>query len=226
MLELLYFLKIMLRRWWLIAIPTGIAAIFALPQLMGSSGISLSYTAAFRYTAMQSMSAIERPAGDYQDIWLSSELAINAFTDWVQGSRFREDVAERAQSLGASVDPGLIGVAADNQRSLGQVFLSYPDGDALALIQQAAIDVLQTRSHEYYAQLGGEPAAVVILDQSPVTAAPPALTDRFAPLLRIGLGVLAGIGLAALAHYLDPILRRREDIEALGLPLIASIPRR
>jgi len=43
--------------------------------------------------------------------------------------------------------------------------------------------------------------------------------------LRLGLGLLAGIGLAFLAEYLDPTLRQREQVEALGLPIIASIPR-
>jgi capsular polysaccharide biosynthesis protein len=84
---------------------------------------------------------------------------------------------------------------------------------------------MQTRSSEYFAQLGGEPANVTILDRSPVVPAPPPLTDRFAPFLRVGLGLLAGVGLAFLAHYLDPVVRRREEIETLGLPIIAAIPR-
>lgn len=225
-MELIHFARIILRWWWLIAIPTAIAAVFALPALLGGQATSGGFNASFRYTAMQSMDAIERTQGDYQDIWLSSELAINAFTDWVQGNRFKADVVALAEAQGVTINPDLFAIGADNQRSLGQVFMSYPQAAELAILQQAAIEVLQTRPQEYYAQLGGEPAAVSILDQSPVAAAPPALTDRFAPFLRIGLGLLAGIGLAVLAHYLDPFIRRRDDVEAIGLRVIASIPRR
>lgn len=225
-MELIHFARIILRWWWLIAIPTAIAAVFALPALMGGPATSGGFTASFRYTAMQSMDAIERTEGDYQDIWLSSELAINAFTDWVQGNRYKADIIALAEAQGVTINPDVLGIGADNQRSLGQVFMSYPEAAELTILQQAAIEVLQTRPQDYYAQLGGEPAAVSILDQSPVAAAPPALTDRFAPFLRIGLGLLAGIGLAVLAHYLDPFIRRRDDVEAIGLRVIASIPRR
>jgi len=34
-----------------------------------------------------------------------------------------------------------------------------------------------------------------------------------------------GIGLALLAHYLDPFVRDRRDLDQLGLPVIAEIPR-
>jgi capsular polysaccharide biosynthesis protein len=51
------------------------------------------------------------------------------------------------------------------------------------------------------------------------------LTNRFAPLIRVGLGLLAGLGLAFLAHYLDPTLRRRDEVETLGLSVLASLPR-
>jgi hypothetical protein len=58
-----------------------------------------------------------------------------------------------------------------------------------------------------------------------IVPAPPPLTNRFAPLIRIALGLIIGLGLAFLAHYLDPSLRVREDLEALGLPVIGVLPR-
>ena len=73
--------------------------------------------------------------------------------------------------------------------------------------------------------MGSQPAAVTILGEPVVVSAPPPLTDRFGPVIRVGLGLLAGIGLAFLAHYLDPAVRRREDVEALGVPVIGTLPR-
>jgi capsular polysaccharide biosynthesis protein len=44
--------------------------------------------------------------------------------------------------------------------------------------------------------------------------------------LRLLLAVGVGAGLAFLAHYLDPTVRERPDVEAAGVPVLASIPKR
>lgn len=221
-MELLSVLRILLRRWWLVLIPVAVTASLAVPALLRPGTASGGYTAGLQYTAFQSISAILRTDGDYQDLWLSSELTINAFTDWVQSGSFKQEIAAQ---LDANFNPAALGISADNARSLGTITFSYPEQGTLDAAVRAAIVVLQTRTQDYYAQLGGVPAEVTILDQSPATFAAPPLTDRFGPFLRIGLGLLAGIGLALLAHYLDPVVHRREEIETLGLPVIAAIPK-
>jgi succinoglycan biosynthesis transport protein ExoP len=45
------------------------------------------------------------------------------------------------------------------------------------------------------------------------------------PLIKIMLGLAAGIGLAILTEYLDTTVHARDDVEALGLPVLAVIPR-
>jgi hypothetical protein len=225
-MELLLVLRVLRRWWWLALIPVVITGALALPALLNRApAASGGFTTTFRYSAAQQLEAIPNRDGDYQDVWLASELTVNALTDWVRTSSFAASVADTAAGRGAEIDPALLGVAADNERSVGQLFLSYPDAAALETIAAAAIEVLQTRNSEVFPQLGGEPAAVTILDTPQVAPAPPSLANRFEPLIRVALGALAGVALAFLAHYLDPILRRREDVEALGLPIIASIPK-
>jgi capsular polysaccharide biosynthesis protein len=221
-LELLSVFRILLRRWWLVLIPVLITAAFALPDLLNRRALSGGYAETLEYTAFQSMDAIPRADGDYQDIWLSSELTVNAFTDWVRSSSFKQEIAAL---VGSSADVAALAISPDNERSLGRMTFTHPDAAQLETIVTAAVDVLQTRSQVYFAQLGGQPAQVTILSQSGVAAAPPPLTDRYGPFLRIGLGLLAGLGLALLAHYLDPVLRQRDEIEALGLPVIAIVPK-
>lgn len=222
-MELRSILNIFLSRWWLVLIPTVIAAIFAAPDFLNRTAVSGGYAAQISYTAFQDMDAIPREAGDYQDLWLSSELLINAFTDWVRSTSFKAEISALASD---TVDVNALSIQADNERSVGQVFLSYPDATALNTAVEAAINALETTSSDYFPQLGGVPASVRVLNFSEPAASAPSLPNRFAPFLKIGLGFLAGLGLATLAYYLDPFVRRRSEVEQLGLPVLATLSKR
>lgn len=219
-MELLLVWRILRRWWWLVLIPLAITIVLAIPSLRSAPSGGFSTT--ISYSALQDLNAMPRPEGDYQDIWLSSELTVNAFTEWVMGSRFRAEIT----ALVPDANVAVLGIRGDNERSVGRIDLNYPDAAGLQAISDAVITVLSTRNQEYFAQLGGHPAIVTVLNTTPISAAPPALPDRFGVLIRVGLGLVAGVGLAFLAHYLDPFLRRREDVEALGIPVVGAIPRK
>ncbi len=226
-MELASVLRILLRYWWLVLIPVLITGALALPALLNrDAAVSGGFTTMMRYSAAQELDAIPNRDGDFQDVWLASELTVNALTDWIRSGSFARAVAEEAAERGVTLDPAALRIAADNQRSVGQIFLSWHDAPQLAVIAESSVEVLRTRNAAAFPQLGGEPAQVTLLDDPVVVPAPPPLTDRFAPLIRVGLGLIAGIALALLAHYLDPMVRRREDVESVGLPIIGSIPRR
>lgn len=225
-MELLIVLGILRRYWWLVLIPVVITAALAVPAVLRPPPTAGGFSTRITYSAAQELDAIPNRDGDFQDVWLASELTVNALTDWVASGSFKRLVAEEAAQQNVTIDPAALAISADNERSVGQVFVGWHNADELRVIAEAAIRVLQTRNQEAFPQLGGEPAQVTILEAPQVSAAPPPLTDRFAPLIRVALGLLAGIGLAFLAYYLDPTLRQRDDVESLGLPVLASIPRR
>ncbi|HEX2908379.1 MAG TPA: hypothetical protein VHO69_16015 [Phototrophicaceae bacterium] len=225
-MELMLVLRVLLRRWWLVLIPAAIAAAVTIPDFLSDQPAAAGgYTVTFRYSAAQVLEAIPNRDGDYQDVWLASELTVNALTDWVRTSTFVNEIVSLTAEHGVEINPAALGVAADNKRSVGLLTLSYPDAAGLEAVAQAAADVLRTRAQDYFPQLGQQSAQVTILDVPQVTSAPPPITNRLAPFIRIGVGLVAGIMLAFLAEYLDPNLRRREQVEAVGLPVIASIPR-
>ncbi|MEQ8673077.1 MAG: hypothetical protein RLP44_16855 [Aggregatilineales bacterium] len=224
-MELLQILRILLRRWWIVILPVIVAAIIVVPDFLRDAPSAGGFNTTIRYTAAQVLEAIPERDGDFQDVWLASELAVNAFTDWVRTGSFKDDVAEVAAQNGVEVNSAALGLAADNARSIGQVFLSYPVENDLAVVVNSAIEVLQTRNQDYFPQLGGVSATVVVLDAPVITAAPPPLTDRFGAIIRLGVALFAGVGLAFLVEYLDPTLRTKDDLEALGIPVITSIPR-
>jgi capsular polysaccharide biosynthesis protein len=225
MMELTRVLRAYLRWWWLILIPAGLVSLVAVPDLLQNEQAGAGgYQASFRYTAAQRASNIPEREGDYQDVWLASEFVVNAFTDWVSSSSFRAEIADRLPERVATA-PGSLTIAADNNRSIGVVYLSHPDADSLGQIAQAALDVLQTENAVYFPHLGDEPAEVNILDAPQVVPAPPPLTNRFAPILQMGVALLFGVGLATLAIYLDPTLRYPDELEQDGLQVMAVVPR-
>jgi capsular polysaccharide biosynthesis protein len=225
-MELMLLWRMLLRRWWIILLPVAVAAVIVVPGLLDDQPAAGGFSTQFSYTAAQVLEAIPNRDGDFQDVWLASELTVNAFTDWVRSDTFRDEIVAVTAADGLEIDPTVIGIAADNDRSTGQIFLSGPDAGQLELIAAAAIEVLQTRSAQVFPQLGDQPAQVTLLDRPQIAPAPPPLPNRFAPFIRLGLALAAGLGLALLVEYLDPTLRRREDVTALGVPVIGAIPRR
>lgn len=226
-MELMLVVRVLLRRWWIVLIPAAIAAAVVIPDFLQNRGAaSGGYSVTVRYSAAQVLEAIPGRDGDFQDVWLASELAVNAMTDWIRTSSFIEEIQNETSSQNMDINPAALGVAADNKRSVGQITLSYPDETQLQAIITAALDVLKTRAQNYFPQLGGQPAQVTILDVPQIVAAPPPIVNRFAPFIRLGIGLLFGIGLAFLAEYLDPFVRRREQVEALGLSVVGTLPKR
>lgn len=218
-MELLAILRVLRRRWWLVLLPVVIAGIIAGRSLLNARGGSGGFSTSFRYTAMQVMNLPQRD-GDYQDVWLASEFVVNAFTEWVRSSTFKAEL----QTLLPEVDLGPLIVGADKVRSIGRIDLSYPDEAALQQISDATVTVIETRSEAYFPQLGEESAQFALLDTPVVSAAPPALPNRFGPFLQIGVAIIGGLALAFLVEYLDLRIRSRAELESQGWTVLGRIP--
>jgi len=215
--------RFILRRWWLILLPVLLAAVIAIPEFIRASRAGQSgFNARISYSAAQTFNLPER-SGDYTDVWLASEHTVDALTDWVRSSSFRAEI--QSQLAGSNAELGSLQIAADNVRNVGAIYFSHRDGEALREIVDAALLVLTSRSQVYFPQLGGDSAQVTILDQAPITAAPTPLTNRFAPLIRLGIAFLIGLALALFAEYADQTIYHQDDLRRLGIPLLSSVPR-
>ncbi|MEL7234955.1 MAG: hypothetical protein AAGK74_10685, partial [Chloroflexota bacterium] len=160
-----------------------------------------------------------------QHLSLTSEQTVRALTEWILTTSFKREVSIRASEQGVEFAPEALPTAADHVRSVGQMFISWPDADELEIIAQAALDVLREDSQTYFPQFGDEPAQVTVLDDIRITPAPPPIVDRFEAVVRVGLGMLVGLALAVLAEWFDPTLRTRDEIEQTGIVVLASVPR-
>ncbi len=222
-MELLLVLRVLLRRWVLVVVPVAVAAAFVAFQLLTpDDAAGAGYTTMVHYTAAQVLEAIPERDGDYQDVWLASELTVNAFTDWIRSSSFPSEVAAVLRETGLDIDPAALAFAADNERSTGRIYINWHDAGELEAITEAALRVMQTRSDDYFPQLGDTPARVTLLDQPRISAAAQPLTNRLTQVLPLAVALLAGIALAFIVEYLDPMLRRHDQLE---LPLLGVIPR-
>lgn len=217
------------RRWWLIALPTLGALALALYGLQGGAA-SGGFTTSMRFTAATPPEDVD--GSGYEDSeyypWLTSEYVVNALTDWVRTGSFANEVSEALAAQDVDVAPGAIqsAIAADNERSVLVMSLSWPDAEQLEMISLAARVVLQMRSPAYFPQFGTDGVTVIALDEPVVSPVPPSLSARLDPLIRVALGLVAGIGLAFLVEYLDPTVRQRREVEALGVPVLAEVPRK
>ncbi len=225
-MELKQLWAIVRRRWWLVLLPALVALILALPSLPSVISPPTAYTTVIQFTASQVPGS-----GSFEEqsyiTWLGSEYAVNNLATWMRSESFAREVATQLQSQGKTIDATAIqnAIGSDSARSIMRLYLTWPDPEETRQIAQAAVDVLRTRSQDYFPQLTAARAVIIPLDAITVTPQPTPLTTRLAPLFRVLIGLVAGLALAFLAEYLDPTLHQRREIEALGLPVIAEIPR-
>ncbi|MCU0463856.1 MAG: hypothetical protein MUF38_04735 [Anaerolineae bacterium] len=223
-MELTAFFQTLLRRWYCVVLPVVVAGALLAPQLLARPGSDGRYSATIGYTAAQVLEAIPDRDGDYQDVWLASELTINAFTDWVRGSRFQEMVRQRLAAYEIEIAPGSFSVSAENDKSAGRITLSGDDEAQLTLIVAVAVEVLQSASSEVFPQLGGAAAQVELLDTPQVAPVPAPITNRLLPVIQIALAGVLGVALALFVDWADPYLRRRAQLEAAGIEVLSAVP--
>lgn len=225
-MELQWFIRALLRHWYLVLAPIVIVGGYVAYDILTTTQVAPGgFTTVVRFSIAPSTEALPDRDGDFQDVWLSSELAVLNVNEWIRSTSFKREVAERAAQQGVLFEPEALPTAADEVRSVGQLFLSWGDADELAIIAEAALDSIREESHLYFGQFGDEPAQVTVLDDIRVVPQPAPILDLFEPLVRVGLAVIVGIGFAALAEYFDPTLRTKSDIERFGIEVLVSIPR-
>lgn len=158
--------------------------------------------------------------------WLGSEYIVNGLTDWIRGGKFAEAVSDYLAGKGLDVPPGAIqgGLAADNARSMLTISLTGSDPQLVEQMMDGVIAVMTEQNATALPQLGGEQAILTQLDEPVVNPISAGLRSQLDLPLRIVLALIAGVGLALLANYLDPTFRDREELESLGLPVIGVIP--
>jgi hypothetical protein len=224
-MELRQLWTILRRRWALALIP---AVVVLLAGLATWRPAPPAYNAGVRFIVGQPPGAAAADADEQRYYnWLTSEYIVNGLTDWVRGGKFAEAVSARLATEGINIPPGVIqgGLAVDNARSM--LTISMTGGETIAVHQalDGVIAVLTEDNAAALPQLGGETAVLTQLDEPVVNQISGGIRSQIDLPLRVALALAAGLGLALLAHYLDPTIRGREEVARAGLPIIGEIPR-
>ncbi len=223
-MEVRQLVKVLLRRWWLVALPILVVAVYL--------GATASPPATTYQTVMRFAAGTE-PAGlsiDYDRYypWLTSEYIANALADLAVTQAFAQAVTGRLSEQNLDVDAGMLqaGLASDNAQSIFVIYLYWPDAAQSVTIAEAISAELTENGAAYFPQLGGLDLPARRLDAPrPAPMAPSLRARLLGPGIKLALAVAAGLGLALLNYYLDPFIREQEDLKALDIPIAGAIPR-
>jgi capsular polysaccharide biosynthesis protein len=225
-MELREYWKVLKRRWLLLVIPAAVVLGVGLATYRPAAP---GYNVGVRFIVSQAPSTAAFESDEERLAnWHASEYIAHGLNDWVRGGQFAGRVSARLAAQGVAAPAGAIqgSINADNTRSQLVLYMNHADPALLEAMMQAAVAVLVEENALGLPQLGGEPAVVNPLDQPLVHANPSGLRSRLDLPLRIVLALAAGIGLALLVEYLDPTVRDRAEVKALGLAVMGEIPRK
>jgi capsular polysaccharide biosynthesis protein len=225
-MEIRQVVRVLLRRWWLIAIPAIV---------LGAAGVATytapppAYAATMRFAVGYTPDPSSQSLYDrFYPAWLASEYIAGGLSDWAKTGDFAAAVSQDLAAHGVEAPAAAVAgsIVSDHQRSIVVLYFNGGDAALLASIAEATVRVLQTRNATVFPQNGPYGAAVTPLDNPSVGATPPSLRARLELPVRLGLALTAGVVLALIAHYLDPMIRERRDVEILGLSIIGEIPKK
>ena len=225
-MELKLILKILFRRWWLVLIPPIIIAAYSIATYK-SPAPTYATTLRFSvgYTPQTNTSSLY---DQFYPAWLTSEYIAGGLGDWAKTGNFAQHVSDIASTTGTAITPeeaaGSI-AASDHQRSIVILYFSSGDQNRLTAIADAAIKTMQKFNGIIFPQNGPSGATVTPLDTVSIAPAPPSLRSRLDIPIRIALGLVFGMVLAFIAHYLDPRIRDRSEVEAMGYTIVGEIPK-
>lgn len=222
-MELRVYWQVFLRRWWIVASLTALVAVISFAASPLAQG---SYLAPFRVL----VTLPAQPPGafytyDRYYTFLSTEYLTDDVIEVVRSQAFHEAVrAELGPNGGASFS---IASQSRTERAARviSVTVSSNDLEQVLLAAEAAARVLKSKITEFLPTLATPGVSITVIDP-PVAQAPSAGGRNYLNVaLRAALGLIAGLGLIFLLHYLDTTLYNAEEAGAsLGLEVLSAVP--
>jgi capsular polysaccharide biosynthesis protein len=221
-MELVRYWNVVRRRWWLVA---GLLAIVGLVSLATHDWVpEPSYSCTFRFNV--GLAPVPPDDAEYKydplEVWTASEYLMDDLASAVRGRAYAEQVAARMGTAGVSL-AGRFGAATEHR--VLTVSVGGKDAALLADIANAAVALLQEDAAQFVGAVGNSRPVLRLIDPPAIVPMAPSLRQQLDLPIRLGLAVVTGVAGAFLLDYLDMSIRGREEVEALGIQVLAQIPR-
>jgi capsular polysaccharide biosynthesis protein len=221
-MELIRYWHIVRKRWWLIVALVAIVGVASLLTYEWST--PPRFTASLRFNV--GIEPVPPVGADYVynplDTWRSAEYLMDDLASAVRGAEYARRVAARLEGEEVNL-AGAFGAATEFR--VLTVSVLWGDADQLARIVNAAAEVLAQEGGELVGPLGDAGPVLRLIDPPAVRPVGPSLAEKLELPIRLGLAVLAGVAGAFLLDYLDVSVRSGDELEEMGIAVLARIPR-
>lgn len=224
-MELKLYWRVFKRRWWL-------------PVLMVVAVLGLSlarprpprgYVASMRFLVGVRPEPVTQGAYGYDRYytWLTSEYLIDDFSQVVSGSEFAKRVSARLQDKGITIPAGAIQGSTQTGKLHRLITITVYWGNEAELkdIADAVATTVREDSADFFPQAFGYGTEAILVDGPHVGPVLPGLREKLDVPVRVVLALLLGVGVILLWHYVDDTLYEPDDVRAMGLGIVAEIPR-
>jgi len=218
-MELREYGRIIGRRWPAIVVLVGLVLILSLLFHRAPATI---YRASMRFSVgIEGTEPVAAVNGEGRsDAWLASEYLADDLCEVVKGGDFARRISEQ---VGFTLPAGAI--FASREHRIMSVSIEWPDQVQVQAVAEAVGAAVQDAGQEYFPQLEGAQAKALLIDGPGIAAVGLSLRQKLDLPLRLLIALVAGVGLAFLWDYLDTSVRDRAEVEALGVSVLAEIPR-
>ena len=227
-MELRRYAAILRRAWWIVL---GVPLLVLLASLPGFGPDPERYRVVTKFAVTQgdpTTSDTLMPAFNTYHSWQSSQYIIDDLPPIINSRAFAELVAAQTPPDQSALDPATVQAAltVEREHRIMSLIVDAPAAEQAQQIAQTSLDVLQAQGLALWNRSSPGGLSIRVL-QTPTQVEAlrrwPQPVTRLA--LRFMLGLVAGIGLAFLRHYLDRTVREGADLEQLQLPILARIPK-
>jgi len=228
-MELKQYVYIVWKRAW---IPAVLVVIVAVVSLLTATTPAPSYSTTMRFTVGVRPEEVDGVYNyDSYYAWLASEYLVDDMTGLVSSQAFADDVNRHLREIGSPVQipPHSIGgvTIGGKQHRILSLTVTWPNPAELADIAQAIVATMEQDSTHYMAQLGTPGALIHVIDApSPPTPNALPLTQQLGLPIRILLALGVGLALTFLLDYLDDSARGKAELEAMGIAVLAEVPKK
>ncbi len=223
-MEVRAYWRIIMRRWWIVA---GLVVATAFLSWLTSPLTQGNYQATLRVLISLPGQPPTGPTFVYDRYYsfLSTEYLVDDIIEVINSKIFRDAVVQDA----GSPAPGAFRIEAQPRRERApRVVTVTVTADSAAEAQgigDSTAKMIVSKAPQYFNQPGLTAPTAQVIDPPLVSSATTGGRNYLNIVLRALAGLLVGLGLVFLLHYLDPKIYEADDASRkLDLPVLVSVP--